>query len=174
MGSLTRLWLFTGTTVQSLLTAAAAISIWQSHEGSVATERADPSWGNLLSFVCLAFMSASLGVQGIMGKRLNTQFTTTSVFKLPSPWIMLIAISITVVLTTVWVELMSDPLLFNLRHKVKTRDHKLIAASSLFIGGFLGRTLLAHIGASGALGVGAGIRFLIAVGWLFVPGNSKR
>ncbi|OJA14925.1 hypothetical protein AZE42_06451, partial [Rhizopogon vesiculosus] len=75
---------------------AAAISIWQSHQGSVTDSRLSPAWTNTLSFVCIGFMSASMGLQGIMGKRVNTQFTTT------------------VVLTTTWCELMTEPNLFNI------------------------------------------------------------
>jgi len=59
---------------------AAAIAIWKSHQDSVADARANPAWNNVLSFVCVGFMSASMGLQGIMGKRVNTQFTTTGVF----------------------------------------------------------------------------------------------
>ncbi|KAG6843996.1 hypothetical protein H0H87_010887 [Tephrocybe sp. NHM501043] len=115
---------------------AAALTLWKSGELSIADERADPSWNNALSFVALAFMSASLGVQGVLGKRLNTQFGTT------------------IVLTTVWVELVSDPRLFKLRQKVVSRDHKLLAAVALFIGAFVGRALLGKIGSAGTLGIG--------------------
>lgn len=155
IGSHTRIWMFMGTMIQALFTMAAAVTIWQSGQLSVADDRGHPSWTNALSFICLAFMSASLGVQGIQGKRLNTQFTTT------------------IVLTTVWVELMSDPRLFNFKNKVITRDHKLIAAACLFVGGFTGRAILDKIGASGALGVGAGIRLLIAFSWLLVPAKRE-
>ncbi|KAJ7590214.1 hypothetical protein C8J56DRAFT_589764 [Mycena floridula] len=156
MGPHTRIWLFLGTIIQCLFTMAASLTIWKSGEFSIAAERGTPSWTNTLSFICLAFMSASLGLQGIQAKRLNTQFTTT------------------IVLTTVWVELMSDPKLFNLKQKVITRDHKLIAASALFIGGFAGRALLGKIGASGALGVGTGLRLLIAFAWLFMPAKLQK
>ena len=64
---------------------------------------------------------------------------------------------------------MADPKLFDMRHWVITRDHKLIAAVSLFLGGFAGRAILDKIGAPGALGVGCGIRVLIALSWLFMP-----
>jgi len=134
---------------------AAALLIWKSGEGSVADDRGDPSWTNTLSFVTIGFMSASLGTQGIIGKRLNTQFTTT------------------IVLTTVWIELMGDPLLFA-RKRVPSRDHKLIAASALFIGGFVSRAILDKIGAAGALGVGTGLRLLITFSWLFVPGKQVK
>ncbi|KAJ7484396.1 hypothetical protein FB451DRAFT_1232359 [Mycena latifolia] len=148
-----RTWLVSSTLLQVLLTMAAALTIWKSGQGSIAAVRGDPSWTNALTFVGLAFMSASLGVQGIVGKRLNTQFTTT------------------IVLTTVWVELVTDPRLFNLRQKVITRDHKLIAAVALFGGAFVGRAILAQIGAAGALGVGAGVRLLIALAWIVIPGK---
>ncbi|KAJ3531895.1 hypothetical protein NM688_g7506 [Phlebia brevispora] len=80
IGAKTRLWLFTGTFLQCLFTMSAALCIWKSHEGSVSDARADPAWTNALSFVTIGFMSASMGLQGIMGKRVNTQFTTTSAF----------------------------------------------------------------------------------------------
>ena len=73
----------------------------------------------------------------------------------------------TVVLTTVWCELMAEPKLFT-RKLVKTRDLKVVAVSALFIGGFCGRALLDKIGDAGALGVGTGIRVIIAVSWFGV------
>ncbi|KAJ3834943.1 hypothetical protein F5878DRAFT_588789 [Lentinula raphanica] len=148
-----RIWLVLGTFVQTLFTMAAAVAIWKSGQASVADERGDPSWTDLLTFVCLAFMSMSLGTQGIIGKRLNTQFTTT------------------IVLTTVWVELMADPNLFK-RKKVISRDHKLIAASCLFLGGFVSRAILDKVGSAGALGVGTGVRMLVTISWLLVPGKK--
>ncbi|KAF7334314.1 Aldedh domain-containing protein [Mycena sanguinolenta] len=154
MGPHKRTWLVLATLVQALMTMAAALVIWKSGQGSIAALRGDPSWTTTLTFVGLAFMSASLGVQGIVGKRLNTQFTTT------------------IVLTTVWVELFTDPRLFKIREKVKTRDHKLIAAAALFLGAFVARALLAtRIGAAGALAVGAGIRVLISLAWIVTPGK---
>lgn len=78
MGSNTRAWLFFGTLLQALFTMAAALCVWQSQEGDYASDRGDPSWQNALSFACIGFMSASLGLQGIMGKRVPTQFATTS------------------------------------------------------------------------------------------------
>ncbi|KAJ7928154.1 hypothetical protein B0H13DRAFT_1018783 [Mycena leptocephala] len=153
MGPHKRLWLVLSTLFQVLLTMGAALAIWKSDQGSIAALRGDPSWTNPLTFVGLALMSASLGVQGINGKRLNTQFTTT------------------IVLTTVWVELVTDPRLFNIRQKVITRDHKLIAAVALFGGAFVARAILSQIGSAGALGVGAGIRLLIALAWIVVPGK---
>ena len=152
MGNNTRAWLVLGTIIQALFTAAAAIAHWQSGQGSVSNEREQPAWSNTLTFVALGFMSASIGLQGIMGKRINSQFATT------------------VVLTTVWCELMSDPKLFQFNRRVITRDHKFIAVFALFLGGFVGRALIDQIGSAGTLGVGAGIKTLIAVSWLWIPG----
>ncbi|KAJ8095419.1 hypothetical protein PM082_023189 [Marasmius tenuissimus] len=132
---------------------AAAVTIWQSGAPEIATERSTPAWMTRLTFVCLVCMSASLGLQGIMGKRLNTQFTTTI-----NP-------------TTVWVELFTDPSLFNvnLRQKIISRDHKLIAVFSLFIGAFVCRAI---VGPSGTLGIAVGFRCLVAISWLFVPAKT--
>ncbi|EGO03244.1 hypothetical protein SERLA73DRAFT_23921, partial [Serpula lacrymans var. lacrymans S7.3] len=143
IGCKTRAWLVLGTFIQCICTMAAAIAIWKSGQGSVADVRDNPAWSNALSFVCIGFMSASMGLQGIMGKRLNTQFTTT------------------VVLTTTWCELMVEPSLFHIRRLVKSRDHKAVAIVFLFLGGFIGRALLDQIGSAGTLAIGTGIRFII-------------
>jgi len=153
VGSSKRIWQIAGTLIQALFTMAAAIAVWKSGQPSIADNRGDPAWTNTLTFVALTFMSASLGLQGIQAKRLNTQFGTT------------------IVLTTIWVELMSDPRLFKLRQKVASRDHKTLAAVALFIGGFCGRALLGKIGAASTLGIGVGFRILVAVSWVFVRGK---
>jgi MFS family permease len=78
IGAKTRLWLFLGTFIQALFTMAAAIALWKSGQGSVASSRADLAWTNASAYASLGLMSASMGLQGIMGKRVNTQFATTS------------------------------------------------------------------------------------------------
>ncbi|KAG2129650.1 uncharacterized protein EDB93DRAFT_1182093 [Suillus bovinus] len=156
LGCKTRLWLSLGTFIQTLFTMAAAIAIWQSHQGSVADARANPAWTSALSFVCVGFLSASMGLQGIMGKRVNTQFTTT------------------VVLTTTWCELMADPQLFDIRRIVISRDHKIVAIGSLFLGGFIGRVLIDSIGSAATLGIGTGIRLIISIWWLFIPEKQAK
>ena len=67
---------------------------------------------------------------------------------------------------------MADPKLFSLKWGVISRDHKIVGIFALFVGGFAGRAILDQIGSAGALGVGTGIRVLIAVWWLFVPGKE--
>lgn len=66
---------------------------------------------------------------------------------------------------------MTDPRLFKFRQRVMSRDHRLIAAVSLFLGAFVGRSILGQIGTAGTLGVGAGFRVLISLSWIFVPGK---
>lgn len=85
IGAQSRAWLVLGTLIQALLTMAGALTIWRSGQPSVADDRGDPAWTSVLSFACVACISASLGLQGIMGKRLNTQFTTTSASASPPP-----------------------------------------------------------------------------------------
>ncbi|KAJ7753713.1 hypothetical protein B0H16DRAFT_761385 [Mycena metata] len=149
VGAQTRAWLISGTAVQAALTILAGICIQQSGQGSIAIGRGEPTWTTSLSSLGLAFMAASLGLQGIMGKRLNTQFSTT------------------VVLTAVWVELVADPQLF-VRRRVRSRDHKVLALVTLFAGAVLARLLLRVFGAAATLGVGAGIRIFVAAAWCFV------
>ncbi|KIJ63810.1 hypothetical protein HYDPIDRAFT_112772 [Hydnomerulius pinastri MD-312] len=156
IGCKTRAWMSLGTFIQTVFTMVAALTIWKSGQGSVADARDDPAWSNALSFVCIGFMSASMGLQGIMGKRLNTQFTTT------------------VVLTTTWCELMTEPKLFSFRRLVASRDHKVMAILALFIGGFTGRALLDKIGSAGTLGIGTGFRLLITLWWFFVPQKQAK
>ncbi|KAI9459168.1 hypothetical protein BJY52DRAFT_1266720 [Lactarius psammicola] len=153
IGAKTRIWLFFGTIFQALLTMGGAIALWQTHQGSVASERDEPSWSKAGTYACLGLISASMGLQGIMGKRVNTQFTTT------------------IVLTTVWCELMADPKLFAPRYLI-SRDHKIFAIAALFIGGFCSRAILQAIGSPASLGIGAGLRVVIALSWFFVPAKS--
>ena len=77
-------------------------------------------------------------------------------------------------LTTVWCELMADPKLLNFRKKIISRDHKLIAILALFLGGFVGRAIIDAAGSPATLGVGTGMRLLIALSWLFVPGKAPK
>ena len=168
VGAHKRIWLIAGTFIQALFTMASAVAFWKAGQPSISNARDDPAWTNALSFVGLAFMSASLGVQGILGKRLNTQFGTTSAYIYTHIFIRHIDKSV-VVLTTVWVELMSDPRLFKFRQRVMTRDHRLIAAVALFLGAFVGRSILGQIGTAGTMGVGVGFRVLITLSWLFIP-----
>ena len=50
----------------------------------------------------------------------------------------------------------------------------IVGIVALFVGGFAGRAILDQIGSAGALGVGTGIRVLIAIWWLFVPGKPTK
>jgi len=96
-----------------------------------------------------------MGLQGYQGTRLGSQFATT------------------VVLTTIWVQLVTDPKLFYVRAIHKPRDYKILGIFGLFIGGLTGRALANTIGPAATLGLGAGLRLLIALSWLTIPKAKK-
>lgn len=66
---------------------------------------------------------------------------------------------------------MADPHLFCIRY-VKTRDLKIVAVASLFLGGFVGRALLGKVGSPATFLIGTGFRVLIALLWLGVAGTK--
>jgi hypothetical protein len=68
---------------------------------------------------------------------------------------------------------MTDPNFFKRRY-APSRDHKIMAIATLFFGGFCGRCMIDKIGSAGTLGVGTGIRFLIALSWYLVPGKETK
>ncbi|KAF9226307.1 hypothetical protein BS17DRAFT_538619 [Gyrodon lividus] len=156
IGHNTRLWMCAGTLLQAVLTMASAIALWKSGAATFADVNSGPVWKSPLSFACLGFMSASMGLQGVMAKRLNTQFSTT------------------VVLTSIWVELISEPKLFNFRRLVVERDHKIMTIAACFGGGFAGRAVLDEVGAPITLGVAAGLRVLLSILWLCAPKKLDR
>ena len=172
IGCKTRMWLSLGTLFQALCTMAAAVTLYKSNSGSIGDTRGDPAWTNTLTFVTIGFMSASMGLQGIMGKRLGTQFTTTGTSASRAPCALLT--HRVVVLTTTWCELMTEPQLFQFRRLVKARDHKVMAILFLFLGGFTSRALVDKIGSAGTLGIGTGLRFLIAIWWLLIPAKKAK
>jgi len=100
----------------------------------------------------------------------NNQCVSSYIF---SPDMSLSFSFLIVVLTTTWCELMTDPNLF-LRRYVPSRDHKIFAIVTLFFGGFVGRCMIDKIGSAGTLGVGTGLRFLIALSWYFVPSKASK
>ncbi|KAI5481930.1 hypothetical protein MNV49_000207 [Pseudohyphozyma bogoriensis] len=155
IGPKKRVWLVSASLVQALCMLAAALCAKFSGETGFADSRGEPSWITPLGLAALGFASASLGIQGIIGKRLNTQFATA------------------LVLTTIWVELINDPLLFARKH-VKSRDHKAFGIFACFLGGLLGRALLDKTSSAATLGVGAGLRVLGGVAWWFIAGESEK
>jgi hypothetical protein len=68
---------------------------------------------------------------------------------------------------------MTEPNLFRRRY-TPARDHKIMAIATLFVGGFVGRCIIDKIGSAGTLGVGTGLRFLIALSWYLVPSKKAK
>ncbi|KAI6037636.1 hypothetical protein EDC04DRAFT_2133459 [Pisolithus marmoratus] len=143
-----RVWLVCGTLLQALLTVGAAIALWKSHMPWYAAPGSGPVWTTVLAFLGYGFMSASMGLQGVMAKRLNTQFATS------------------VVLTSIWCELVSEPKLFHLRRVVVDRDRKILTILFMLLGGFSGRCVLDEVGPAITLGIAAGLRLIISGWWL--------
>ncbi|EIW73015.1 hypothetical protein TREMEDRAFT_37110 [Tremella mesenterica DSM 1558] len=150
MGARRRSWLFLSAAIQVLLTIAGTLCAHFSEQNGVALDRDHPSWTNALGMLALAFLSATIGLQGIVGKRVGSPMNTT------------------VVLTTTWVELFNDPLLLSLR-PTPSRDIRAAGVFMVFVGSFCARAILqSRAGSAGALGVLAGLRALQAVWWICI------
>lgn len=54
-------------------------------------------------------------------------------------------------------------------HSIPSRDHRTNAILMLFIGALVGRILVATIGGAATLGIGAGLKMLIAISFWFTP-----
>ncbi|KAF8608407.1 hypothetical protein BDV93DRAFT_434429 [Ceratobasidium sp. AG-I] len=157
VGPRTRVWLMAGTFIQAFFTVASGLCAWADHESSFAGARGVEfaNWGTPLGFCAIGFASAAMGLQAHAGVRIGNIFNST------------------VVLTTIWVQLVGEPKLFQ-PHMVKQRDHKMIAILGLIIGGIVGRALVNVIGAPWTLGLGAGIRILVAFSWLSIPAAKPK
>lgn len=99
----------------------------------------------------LGFLSASLGLQGIMGKRVGSPMNTT------------------VVLTTTWVEIFNDPMLLSFKRQTG-RDVRVGGVLCLLFGAFVSRALTnACGGAAGAIGCLAAFRMIQLGWWAMIP-----
>lgn len=102
----------------------------------------------------LAFLSASLGLQGIVGKRIGSPMNTT------------------VVLTTTWVEIFNDPSFFSIRY-VDSRDKRIAGVFAVLLGAFSARALLGVIGQGGTIGILVALRVVLGVWWALIPGKTE-
>ncbi|BGP03063.1 hypothetical protein RTBOTA2_005682 [Rhodotorula toruloides] len=150
VGPKRRWWIMTATFIMALFTMAAALCAHFSYEPSVAEFRTNASWQNARGMAALAFASASLGLQGIVAKRLNTAF------------------GVSLVLTTVWVELVNDPKLFVAKY-VKSRDHRIFAVFFAFLGGLCSAGIVFASSSAVAFAACTGIRLVSVLSWLLVP-----
>lgn len=75
-GAKSRGWLAFGTLIQAGLTMASALCAIYAHQSGVTDSRADPSWTDALGFLALAFASASMGLQALLGTRIGAHFAT--------------------------------------------------------------------------------------------------
>ena len=156
IGTHKRSWLFGSTMLQAALTLAGALTVRSINLEAPALTAFGivpdlPTTAR--HFLGIACLSASLGVQGFTARRLGTQFSTT------------------IVLTAIFVELTTDPTLFNITRHVPSRDHKWLAVIFLFVGGVTGQLMLVQLGLTLTLVIAASLRVLIAISFLFTPGR---
>ncbi|GEM10707.1 hypothetical protein Rt10032_c12g4724 [Rhodotorula toruloides] len=171
VGSRRRWWIMTATFIMALFTMAAALCAHFSHESSVAEFRTNASWRNAKGMAALGFASASLGLQGIVAKRLNS--TSSYSFRFIQPLTALVSdlaanFATSVVLTTVWVELVNDPKLFVAKY-VKSRDHRIMAVFFTFLGGMCSAGIVFASSSAAAFGACTVIRLVSVLSWLFIP-----
>ncbi|WWC65959.1 uncharacterized protein I303_108581 [Kwoniella dejecticola CBS 10117] len=150
IGPKKRNWLVGATFTQIVFMAVAALISHYSEETGLANSRGDPSWAKPMGMTALAFLSATMGLQGAVGLRLGTPAATT------------------VPLTSTWIDIFNDPFLFALR-AVRTRDIRCAGALSLIFGAFVSRGLIGVIGSSGTIGVVAAFRAILMAWWFFLP-----
>lgn len=108
LGPKKRLWLVGSTALQAGLMAGSFIALRVPNVGSYADARGSTPWHVTGGYFGIGLLAASMGLQGIVAKRLNTHYGTS------------------VVLTTIWCELAADPGLLHWR----TRCAALSPASS--------------------------------------------
>lgn len=68
---------------------------------------------------------------------------------------------------------MAEPALFKAKF-VRSRDVKIIAVSAVFLGGFIGRSLMIRLGDVETLAIGTMLRVLISFMWLWTPAKAGR
>ncbi|CAE6438558.1 unnamed protein product [Rhizoctonia solani] len=159
----TRLWLVVGTLFQAaLLVGAAVAAIHDPTRGSsLATGAAsnprapaNAPWSSAYGFTALGLMSLSMGFQGVMAHRMGSGFGAT------------------VVLSSLWVELVGSP--GGIRWK-EYRGVRVYTILLFIVGGLVGAVLrdVGVLGVPNSIFVGAGMRVAIALSWLLVKGPRQ-
>ncbi|WVQ95958.1 hypothetical protein IAU59_003057 [Kwoniella sp. CBS 9459] len=150
LGGKKRVWLMAATLGQMMFMGAAALSAHYSGETGFADGRGEPSWDTTRGMAALAFLSATMGLQGAVGCRLGSPLAST------------------VPLTSTWIDIFNDPFLFALR-PVRTRDLRFAGAIALMFGAFVSRAILGVIGSAPTIAVVIGFRAVQLVWWNLLP-----
>ncbi|KAK1921177.1 hypothetical protein DB88DRAFT_499920 [Papiliotrema laurentii] len=156
IGPKKRTWLVSASFFQALLAMAGALAAHFSGESGISLDRDGPSWVSPLGFVALGFLSASLGLQGIIGKRVASPLNTT------------------IVLTTTWVEIWNDPFLLKLG-PAPSRDVRVAGVFMVFLGAFASRAFVGtRCGVPGSIGILVGLRLVQVVWWALVKSPAPK
>ncbi|KAG8685763.1 hypothetical protein FRC11_010116, partial [Ceratobasidium sp. 423] len=156
----TRLWLVVGTLFQALLLVGAGVAAMHdpTRRSSLATGAstnprvpANAPWSSAYGFTALCLMSLSMGFQGVMAHRMGTGFGAT------------------VVLSSLWVELIGSP------GSIRWREYRGVRVYTILlfiVAGLVGAVLrdVGVLGVPNTIFVGAGMRVAIALSWLCVKG----
>ncbi|KAG8728245.1 hypothetical protein FRC11_011531 [Ceratobasidium sp. 423] len=156
----TRLWLVVGTLFQALLLVGAGVAAMHdpTRRSSLATGAstnprvaANAPWSSTYDFMALCLMSLSMGFQGVMAHRMGTGFGAT------------------VVLSSLWVELVGSP------GGIRWREYRSVRVYTILlfiVGGLVGAVLrdVGVLGVPNTTPVGGGMRVAIALSWLCVKG----
>ncbi|CAE6485129.1 unnamed protein product [Rhizoctonia solani] len=159
----TRLWLVVGTLFQALLLVGAAVAAMHDPTrrsslaaGASSNPRAPANapWSSAYGFTALALMSLSMGFQGVMAHRMGSGFGAT------------------VVLSSLWVELVGSP------GGIRWREYRGVRVYTILlfiVGGLVGAVMrdTGVLGVPNAIFVGAGMRVAIALSWIFVKGPRQ-
>ncbi|KAJ1303763.1 hypothetical protein OPQ81_008187 [Rhizoctonia solani] len=159
----TRLWLVVGTLFQALLLVGAAVAAIHDPTrgsslaaGATTNPRvlANAPWSSAYGFTALGLMSLSMGFQGVMAHRMGSGFGAT------------------VVLSSLWVELVGSP------GGIRWREYRGVRVYTILlfiVGGLVGAVFrdVGILGVPSSIFVGAGMRVVIAFSWLFVKGPQQ-
>ncbi|CAE6508550.1 unnamed protein product [Rhizoctonia solani] len=159
----TRLWLVVGTLFQALLLVGAAIAAIHdpTRSSSLATGASgnprtpvNAPWSSAYGFTALCLMSLSMGFQGVMAHRMGSGFGAT------------------VVLSSLWVELVGSP---GGSRWSEYRGVRVYTILLFIVGGLVGAVLRDRgvAGLPNAIFIGAGMRVAIAFSWLCVQGPRQ-
>lgn len=78
-GAKRRAWLFLATMASALLTLAGCLFANASQDGVFASDRGSPAWTDAFGYAALGCISASMGLQAVVGTRLGSHFATCAV-----------------------------------------------------------------------------------------------
>ncbi|KAK9898633.1 hypothetical protein P389DRAFT_36432 [Cystobasidium minutum MCA 4210] len=141
-----RIWIMSSVFVQMLLTIGAAVAAFYTDGPTFNLSRENPSFHNTAGFLMIALLSASMGLQGVVGESLGSGFTAT------------------VVLTSVYCQLAT--IKWPWKSLSPPRDDRVLSVLLFGVGGAVAHFCLVGVEHYGTLCIAAGIRLLMIPVWM--------